>query len=492
MHGSCKTSAVARIVIAGGGVAGLGTALYLGRSGHRVVVVERDDTPLPPSPAEAFWWQRSGAPQVRHSHAFLARLHNQLRDDHPDLLVDLLRAGATEMDFISMLPEGMDRTPMPGDEDLVALACRRTTFEWVARHAALRAGAVQFRTGVSVEGLLTHDGRVCGAGLSDGTDEPAEIVVLAGGRRMDVPALYLGCGVELTEQTVDTGIIYLSRFYRLARGHELPPQLGPIGSDLGYLKYAVFPGDARTFSITLAVDHSDRELRRMLTDSEGFDSAARVLPATAAHLDGRAEPITGVEVMAGLINRRRHFTLDGEVVLPGVVCVGDAHTATNPIYGRGCSLAMVQAALLDDALREHPGDALWVCSHYEGRCDSEVLPWYRAAVAQDRLTDAAGTAAKRPSQTSEGEDGIDTAERARFVGEVMRDGLVPAMRIDPVVLRAFLAVFNLLRPPDSLLSDSDVVNRVMSVYAQRGERAPEPSLGPGRSELVDLLAGDRG
>ena len=26
--------------------------------------------------------------------------------------------------------------------------------------------------------------------------------------------------------------------------------MGPMGADLGYLKYGIFPGDARTFSIT--------------------------------------------------------------------------------------------------------------------------------------------------------------------------------------------------------------------------------------------------
>jgi glycine/D-amino acid oxidase-like deaminating enzyme len=45
---------VARIVVVGAGVAGLGTALCASRSGHRVTLVERDDTPLPPDPDGAF------------------------------------------------------------------------------------------------------------------------------------------------------------------------------------------------------------------------------------------------------------------------------------------------------------------------------------------------------------------------------------------------------------------------------------------------------
>ncbi len=495
-----------RIVIAGAGVAGLGTALYAGRAGHEVVIVERDDTPLPPTPAEAFSWDRRGAPQVRHSHAFLARLHNQLRDDHPDVLAALLDAGATEMDFIAMLPDGMDRTPMLGDEDLVALACRRTTFEWVLRHAVLDTGAATLHHGASVDSLLVASRddrpRVTGVRLSDGENLHADTVVLAGGRRMDVPALYGACGVELEEKTEDTGIVYLSRFYRLLDAHDYPPQLGPIGGDLGYLKFGVFPGDDRTFSITLATNTGDKELRRLLMDPDAFSAAASCLPPTAAHVDGRAEPITGVEVMGGLINRRRGFLVDGHPLITGVHAVGDAHTATNPLYGRGCSLAMVQAALLCDALAEP--DPLASSVAYEQACVREILPWHAAAVAQDRMNKANSggnsTADEGPSDDRAVDDravddravddrAVDDTTQSDFVRSLLRDGLFPAMRVDPVVLRAFLRMFNLLQPPDSLLSDADVIGRVMQVYQDRDSRPEEPPLGPDRDALLDAVPG---
>ncbi|MEI8241366.1 MAG: FAD-dependent oxidoreductase, partial [Actinomycetota bacterium] len=77
------------VLVVGGGVAGLGSALVLARQGHDVVVVERDDTPMPESADEAFSWDRRGAPQVRHSHAFLARLVGLLRGDYADSLTDV-------------------------------------------------------------------------------------------------------------------------------------------------------------------------------------------------------------------------------------------------------------------------------------------------------------------------------------------------------------------------------------------------------------------
>ncbi len=67
------------------------------------------------------------------------------------------------------------------------------------------------------------------------------------------------------------------RFYRLHPDVTPPPAEGPIGGDLGYLKYAIFQGDNRTLSVTFALDAQDAELRARLIDPDGFDRAAGAL-----------------------------------------------------------------------------------------------------------------------------------------------------------------------------------------------------------------------
>ena len=67
--------------------------------------------------------------------------------------------------------------------------------------------------------------------------------------------------------------------------------------------------------------------------------------------------------------------------------------------------------------------------------------------------------------------------------------MAPALRVDPLVFRAFLRMFNLLTTPDALLVDPDVLGRVLAVYQDRGERAPEPVLGPDRTDPLAALPG---
>ena len=60
------------ILILGGGVVGLSTAMMLARDGHSVTVFEHDSEALPGSPEEAWEsWGRRGVAQFRQPHSFI-------------------------------------------------------------------------------------------------------------------------------------------------------------------------------------------------------------------------------------------------------------------------------------------------------------------------------------------------------------------------------------------------------------------------------------
>ena len=163
-----------RVVIVGGGVAGLATALGLARDGHEVDLLEADPAPLTDDPLQAFEaWTRKGAPQVWHSHAFLARLRNLLRDEVPDFHRALLERGAYEVRFGENLPPTLKEfRAEPEDEDLTLLACRRITFEWVMRRYLFDDLGVTSEEGSVVTGLIQDERsgeipRVCGVRYRD-------------------------------------------------------------------------------------------------------------------------------------------------------------------------------------------------------------------------------------------------------------------------------------------------------------------------------------
>ena len=479
------------VTIVGGGIAGLASALDLGRRGHRVTALERDDTPMPATADEAFDWDRRGAPQVHHSHAFLARLRNLLRDNHPDVLDALLAEGASEMRIGEMLPETMESFGYePGDDELVMIACRRTTFEWVLRRAAMAEAGVTFRTGTAVTGLIAENDEdgipvVTAVRLADGSVVESDLMVAATGRRSATPEWLAAIGARTVVETVeDTGIVYASRFYRLRPDADVPPRTGPIGGDLGYIKYGTFVGDNRTFSVTLAVPSEDAELRRLLSDPEAFDAAARSLTATAPWLDGRAVPLMpDVQLMARLVNKWSDYVVDSEPAALGVIPIGDAAVCTNPLYGRGCSIAYWSAHLLTLAIAEHPNDLRRTALAYDEALRADIHPWYRASVQQDRearRVAAAMLVGKDPY--------ADTSDPRTVTRSILKDGLARALRVDPVVLRGFFRNLNLLSPPNALLTDADFGARVLAVLENKDEQPPPPYLGPDtRDEFLALL-----
>src|SRR5262249_24605164 len=144
---------------------------------------------------------------------------------------------------------GVALAPRADDEDVVLLACRRSTFEWALRASIAGRPAIELREGVGVTGLVAA-GRngapptVTGVRLADGGGLPAALVVAAPGRRSRAPEWLAALGAPMPyERSAETGIFYYTRFYRLRRGRAPRGTTGLVAGDLGWVKLAIFPGD---------------------------------------------------------------------------------------------------------------------------------------------------------------------------------------------------------------------------------------------------------
>lgn len=495
-----------RIAIAGAGVAGLASATALAAQGHTVHLFERDAAPERDTASQvgvgerATRWARPGVPQMRHSHAFLARLRGLLAQREPMLLAALRSAGARELHFAELArPWFGELGPAPGDDALALLACRRTTFEWVLRCYVEALPGVELRSGIRVTGLDVQRSagdppRVTALRVLDegGRPErvPADLVVDASGRNTAADRWLVDAGTTpLVSEREPCGIFYASRSFRFRDGVEpIPIAGGVLAVDLGYLKVGLFPGDARTFSLTLAASPEDPPLRALLHEA-AFEIAARALPGIAPFVCREAaEPISRLHGMDKLESVRR-FALqpDGEPSVLGIASVGDALIHTNPLYGRGCTLAFLHAYALADALAAEPDDPRAFAHCLEQSIEQELVPWYESSRVQDR--DARDVAAElaRGGDPYRARDPDGRVEPRAYMRSLIRDGLAPAMREDPGLLRAFLRVFNLLESPRNLMKDPSIFQRVLAFHASRGKREGSEQ-GPGRAQMLELIS----
>jgi 2-polyprenyl-6-methoxyphenol hydroxylase-like FAD-dependent oxidoreductase len=468
---------VPRIVVIGGGIVGLSTAMMLARQGHEITVLERDDGGVPGSPDEAWQaWTRHGVAQFRQPHYLQAAGRQILDAALPEVTQTLLGAGGATFDMLALMPPFIeDRTPREGDERFVTVTGRRPVIEYAVATAAHN---LDVRRGVSVTELVTGPAaakgvpNVTGVRTSDGEELAADLVIDAMGRRSGLTGWLAGLGAQpLAEEAEDSGFTYYTRYFRSANG-TVPQFITGLLTPFDSFSLLTLPGDAGTWSVTVYISSRDQALKEV-RHPEKWRAVVAACPLHAHLLDG--EPVSDVVAMSGIVDRHRRAVVAGTPVLTGLLLVGDSACCTNPSLGRGMTMGLMHAAGTAEVVGSHLGDPVTLALEHDQMTQSRVTPWYRTTVTFDRARkeqiDASieGRAAPGP-----------TGPAAAF-----QQAFGTAMLYDPDVFRGMMEIIAMVALPEQVFTRPGFGDRVAA--ASEGHEAFAPP-GPSRADLLKALA----
>lgn len=391
---------VRSVAVIGAGIGGLMSALALSRQDISVTVFERDAPPAAKvPPADSMDWLRKGVPQSLHPHFFMGRLRLLLEARYPDLVEALLDAGVGENELADYIhPRFRSRyRHRSGDGRLRSLNSRRTTFEMIVREHVESLPDVTVRDDARAVQLLAHETsdlsvRVRGVAVetSMGSEEhAADAVIDASGRFSKFSAQLADQGARMHIDQRDSGLLYLTRHYRLNDGCDYPRVAGLPGAVFHDFILGALPSDNRTFTVTFQVFKDDKAVAKALRDRDHFQAMCMRVEAVRPWVDpANAAPTSGVYGFGHMDSFWRRTVVDGEPQVLGLYFVGDSCVRSNPKFGRGCTWSAVAAHLLADVLAGDLTEEERI-KRYENGLEAEFLRDWQTMRRIDRATEAA-------------------------------------------------------------------------------------------------------
>jgi flavin-dependent dehydrogenase len=250
------------------------------------------------------------------------------------------------------------------------LSVSRPLLETTLRRRVVELTGVQVVSGRPAVGL-DADGTGWAVQTADGSNFPANLVIDASGRNSRL-ATWLGSrlagAVRTTE--IDARVGYATRRYRG------DPRIGDIPGVLiastpatptGGLAISVEDGHWLIGALGVGDDRPPRDLA-------GFEAfLGKLRDPALARMAQRLEPVSDVMVHRQTANRRRHYDALDEWP-DGVVVMGDAFCAFNPVYGQGIAVGACEAVLVRESINAGmtPGTAQRLLRQFS---ELVTLPW---------------------------------------------------------------------------------------------------------------------
>ena len=391
---------IRKVAVVGAGIGGLMSALALSRRGISVTVLERDaPPPVGVAPAESMDWLRKGVPQSLHPHFLMGRLRLLLEERYPELVKRLLNAGVGENEMADYLhPRFRARyRKRAGDERLKSLNSRRTTFEMIVREHVESLANVTLRDDARAVGLLGDNPgglpvRVRGVAVetsAGGEELAADAVIDASGRFSRFSAQLEDLGVRMHIDQRDSGLLYLTRHYRLNDGCDYPLGAGLPAAIFHDFTLGALPSDNGTFTVTFQIFKKDQAVAKALRDRDHFQATCMKVEAVRPWVDpANAAPTSRVYGFGHMDSFWRRTVAGDEPQVVGLYHVGDSCVRSNPKFGRGCTWSAVAAHLLADLLTRNLTEEERI-KRYESGLEAEFLRDWQTMRRIDRATESA-------------------------------------------------------------------------------------------------------
>jgi len=452
-------------IVIGGGIGGLLSAAVLARHYQRVTIIDRDTGMAGPDAQPTV---RSGVPQGHHVHVLLSLGWRLLESMFPGLDARLQGAGAKPVDWIKdvVWETPFGRSPRVAS-DLHSRLCSRPLLELSVRAELLTNERVRLADGYEVTGVQTtgtpprilgvevrEHGAHTGATLT-ADDLRADLVVDTSGRSSQCAQWLEDLGYPAPAETIiDARLGYASRIYRR------DPKV-----DWRVL-YVMNRAPSTPHSGVVYEIEDDRWIVTLVgynghfppTDEAGFLECARNLAKPAIYEAIRdAEPLSKIRGYRRTENRMRHF--EGMRRWPvGLLVLGDAACALNPVYGQGMTVAALAATVLGETLRKDPSAA-------------RLGPTFQRRLAtsmKDAFTTATSDDLRWPETSGHASPGLRLMHK--YVDRVMT-----CATKDARIHARLLEVLQMVRPASALLSPRILQRALRTRVPASSARPSEPA-----------------
>ncbi|WP_017316650.1 FAD-dependent oxidoreductase [Mastigocladopsis repens] len=433
-------------VVIGGSMAGLLAARILVEHFERVTVVERDRLPQEPE-------TRPGVPQAHHVHVLLTQGQRILEQLFPGIEAEVTAAGAPSVDWVAECTYlNLWGWVSGGSSDLITRTCSRALLEWVVRRRLSNYSNLQFLPTTQVKGLLSDNSNsrvkgveLCGCDDFHTTELAADLIVDASGRNSQQPKWLEEIGYEPpTETVINSFLGYSTQWYERPEGLQADWKALVVAAKPPHDKRGgvIFPIEGNRWQVLVSGIGRDYPP----TDEAGFMEFVRSLrtPVIYDALQS-AKPLSPVYGYRRTENRWRHYEKLSR--LPeGLLAIGDAVCAFNPVYGQGMTVAALSALTLKECLQEQfryrKGNFTGLTKNFQNQL-SKVLqtPWLMATGEDFRW-----------ETTSGGHPDKITQLMHRYMDQIMLLSIS-----NPKIYRSFAEVTHLVKPSRTLFAPDILV-----------------------------------